>query len=34
VIIPKRGQDAATLQAVRAQIRAHVADTQLMAPSA
>jgi len=34
VIIPKRGQDAATLQAVRAQIRAHVADTQLMTPSA
>lgn len=34
VIIPKRGQDAATLQAVRAQMRAHVADTQLLAPSA
>ena len=34
VIIPKRGQDAATLQAVRAQLRAHVADTQLMAASA
>ena len=34
VIIPKRGQDPATLQAVRAQMRAHVADTQLMAPSA
>ena len=34
VIIPKRGQEAATLQAVRAQIRAHVTDTQLMAPSA
>lgn len=33
VIIPKRGQDAATLEAVRAQLRAHVADTQL-APSA
>ncbi|MEN4921963.1 YcxB family protein [Achromobacter spanius] len=33
VIIPKRGQDAATLDAVRAQLRAHVADTQL-APSA
>jgi len=33
VIIPKRGQDAATLDAVRAQLRAHVADTQLM-PSA
>ncbi|RAP59957.1 hypothetical protein A6B37_24785 [Achromobacter sp. HZ01] len=33
VIIPKRGQDAATLEAVRAQLRAHVADTQLM-PSA
>lgn len=33
VIIPKRGQDAATLEAVRAQVRAHVADTQL-APSA
>ncbi|QKH33825.1 YcxB family protein [Achromobacter pestifer] len=30
VIIPKRGQDAATLDAVRAQLRAHVADTQLM----
>lgn len=29
VIIPKRGQDAATLAAVRAQMRAHVADTQL-----
>lgn len=29
VIIPKRGQDAATLAAVRAQLRAHVADTQL-----
>lgn len=29
VIIPKRGQDAATLDAVRAQLRAHVADTQL-----
>lgn len=34
VIIPKRGQDAATLQAVRAQMRAHVADTQFLAPSA
>lgn len=34
VIIPKRGQDAATLQAVRAQLRAHVADMQLMAASA
>ncbi len=34
VIIPKRGQDPATLQAVRAQMRAHVADTQLLAPSA
>ncbi|KQZ96219.1 YcxB family protein [Achromobacter sp. Root565] len=34
VIIPKRGQDAATLQAVRAQMRVHVADTQLLAPSA
>ncbi|SIT27672.1 YcxB family protein [Achromobacter sp. MFA1 R4] len=34
VIIPKRGQDATTLQAVRAQLRAHVADTQLMAASA
>ena len=33
VIIPKRGQDAATLEAVRAQLRAHVDDTQL-APSA
>lgn len=33
VIIPKRGQDAATLAAVRAQLRTHVADTQL-APSA
>jgi hypothetical protein len=33
VIIPKRGQDAATLDAVRAPQRAHVADTQLM-PSA
>ncbi len=33
VIIPKRGQDAATLDAVRGQLRAHVADTQLM-PSA
>lgn len=31
VIIPKRGQDAATLAAVRAQMRAHVADTQLAA---
>jgi hypothetical protein len=31
VIIPKRGQDAATLEAVRAQLRAHVADTQLAA---
>ena len=30
VIIPKRGQDAATLDAVRTQLRAHVADTQLM----
>lgn len=30
VIIPKRGQDAATLEAVRAQLRAHVADAQLM----
>lgn len=30
VIIPKRGQDAATLEAVRTQLRAHVADTQLM----
>ncbi|HEY9269567.1 MULTISPECIES: YcxB family protein [Achromobacter] len=30
VIIPKRGQDAATLDAVRSQLRAHVADTQLM----
>ena len=30
VIIPKRGQDAATLEAVRIQLRAHVADTQLM----
>ena len=29
VIIPKRGQDAATLDAVRTQLRAHVADTQL-----
>ncbi len=34
VIIPKRGQDTATLQAVRAQMRAHVADTQFLAPSA
>ena len=34
VIIPKRGQDAATLQAVRTQMRAHVADTQFLAPSA
>lgn len=34
VIIPKRGQDAATLRAVRAQMRAHVADTQFLAPSA
>lgn len=34
VIIPKRGQDAATLQAVRAQMRAHVADTQFVASSA
>lgn len=34
VIIPKRGQDAATLQAVRTQMRAHVADTQFVAPSA
>ncbi|MBO1016762.1 YcxB family protein [Achromobacter sp. SD115] len=30
VIIPKRGQDAATLDAVRTQLRAHVADAQLM----
>ena len=34
VIIPKRGQDAATLQAVRTQMRAHVADTQFLATSA
>ncbi|KRB16788.1 MAG: hypothetical protein K0S02_4007 [Achromobacter mucicolens] len=34
VIIPKRGQDASTLQAVRTQMRAHVADTQFLAPSA
>lgn len=34
VIIPKRGQGAATLQAVRTQMRAHVADTQFLAPSA
>lgn len=34
VIIPKRGQDAVTLQAVRAQMRAHVADTQFVASSA
>ncbi len=34
VIIPKRGQDAATLQAVRTQMRAHVADTQFLAPFA
>lgn len=34
VIIPKRGQDAVTLQAVRTQMRAHVADTQFLAPSA
>lgn len=34
VIIPKRGQDAATLQAVRTQMRAHVADTQFVASSA
>lgn len=34
VIIPKRGQDTATLQAVRTQMRAHVADTQFLAPSA
>ncbi|MDH0092033.1 YcxB family protein [Achromobacter mucicolens] len=34
VIIPKRGQDAATLQAVRTHMRAHVADTQFLAPSA
>ncbi|QEK94049.1 YcxB family protein [Achromobacter insolitus] len=33
VIIPKRGQDAATLDRVRGELRAHVADTQLM-PSA
>ncbi|MDQ6212242.1 YcxB family protein [Achromobacter insolitus] len=33
VIIPKRGQDAATLDGVRGELRAHVADTQLM-PSA
>ncbi|APX73627.1 MULTISPECIES: YcxB family protein [Achromobacter] len=33
VIIPKRGQDAATLDRVRSELRAHVADTQLM-PSA
>ncbi|WP_445658596.1 YcxB family protein [Achromobacter sp. NCFB-sbj8-Ac1-l] len=30
VIIPKRGQDAATLDAVRAQLREHVADIQLL----
>jgi len=30
VIIPKRGQDAATLDAVRAQLREHVADAQLL----
>lgn len=29
VIIPKRGQDAGTLEAVRAQFRAHVADAKL-----
>ena len=33
VITPKRGQDAATLDRVRSELRAHVADTQLM-PSA
>ncbi|MFE0843243.1 YcxB family protein [Achromobacter insolitus] len=33
VIIPKRGQDTATLDRVRGELRAHVADTQLM-PSA
>lgn len=30
VIIPKRGQAPATLDAVRAQVREHVADTQLL----
>ncbi|MBB1625009.1 YcxB family protein [Achromobacter sp. UMC71] len=30
VIIPKRGQDAATLDAVRARLREHVADIQLL----
>lgn len=30
VIIPKRGQAPATLDAVRAQVRKHVADTQLL----
>lgn len=30
VIIPKRGQAQATLDAVRAQVREHVADTQLL----
>ena len=34
VIIPKRGQDAATLDAVRVQLREHVADAQLLGAAA